>query len=169
MVDSIHGGPGKTIIITTKSKPKSTGAVDKTSSFDDELKGKTTSSGEKTTQATMLNSVAQNNLKVIQNQQLMHMQRVQEIARQVADGTYKMCSPEALAEKLMLVMTDKATREKFIKKLIKEETENSASENGKIKGSMTDLELKKLVYLIKESQDSKFDDPELEAMLKELA
>ena len=34
---------------------------------------------------------------------------------------------------------------------------------------MTDLELKKLVYLIKESQDSKFDDPELEAMLKELA
>jgi hypothetical protein len=99
----------------------------------------------------------------------MHMQRVQEIARQVADGTYKMCSPEALAEKLMLVMTDKATREKFIKKLIKEETENSASENGKVKGSMTDLELKKLVYLIKESQDSKFDDPELEAMLKELA
>ena len=170
MVDSIHGGPGKTVIITTKPKPKAKTESTEKSSFSDALSDKvSTSSANRPTFNGMMNNVAQNNLRIMQNLQMMHMQKVQEIARQVAEGTYKMCSPEVLAEKLMAVMTDKATREKFIKKLINEEKERIADSGGKLKNPMTDLELKKLVYMIKEQQDEAFDDPELEEMLKEFA
>ncbi len=161
MVDSIQG-PGKRIIITTKPKAKE--SVDKKSSFDEALKDKS----ESTSRAghAPVGSPAQNNLKIMQQQQLLHMQRLQEIAKQVQDGTYKMVDPTVLAEKIYQVIADKPTREKFIKKMLQEEAERIPAKD---RGKMTDLELKKLVFMIKESQDEPFDDPELEEMLKSLA
>lgn len=161
MVDSIHG-PGKRIIITTKPKAKE--SVEKKSSFDEALKDKT-SVNERGGHANV-GSPAQNNLKIMQQQQLMHMQRLQEISRQVQDGTYKMVDPAVLAEKIYQVIADRPTREKFIKKLLQEETERMPA---KERGKVTDLELKKLVFMIKESQDEPFEDPELEQMLKDFA
>ncbi|GAB4266518.1 MAG: hypothetical protein Kow0029_00260 [Candidatus Rifleibacteriota bacterium] len=161
MVDSING-PGKRIIITTKPKPKEK-TDNKDNSFDKALKEKAGGS-EKSTATTSPLSPAQNNLKILQQQQLNRMQRLQEIARQVQDGTYKMVDANVLAEKIYQVISDRKTREKFIKKLIEEEAEKIQH---KTKGNMTDLELKKLIFMIKESQDQPFDDPELEQMLKE--
>jgi hypothetical protein len=94
------------------------------------------------------------------------MQRLQEIAKQVNNGTYKMVDANVLAEKIYAAITDGKTREKFIKKLLKEEAENIQKKD---KGNLSDLEIKKLVFLIREAQDEAFDDPELEAMLQELA
>ncbi len=160
MVDSINGA-GKRIIITTRPKPKE--SADKKSSFDDALKDKASSTGRPGGHA-ITNSAAQTNLKIVQQQQLMHMQRVQEITRQVQDGTYKMIEPSVLAEKIYQVIADKTTREKFVKKLIQEEADKL---QGKDRGDMSELEFKKLIFMVKESQDEPFDDPELEAWLKE--
>jgi anti-sigma28 factor (negative regulator of flagellin synthesis) len=162
MVDSIHG-PGKRVIITTKPKAKE--SVDKKTGFDEALKDKT-GGGEKVDGASAHRTPAENNLKILQQQQLMHMQRLEEIARQVKDGTYRMVSPEVLAEKIYQVVADRTTREKFIKKLLQEEAEKISHKG---KGQMSDLEMKKLVYLIKESADEQFDDPELENLIKELS
>lgn len=160
MVDAISGS-GKTIIITTKPKAK----VEKKSSFDDTLKGKSgTSRSSSANEPILLRSNMDNNVRILQQQQLQRMEHIQEITRQIQDGTYKMCDPQVLAEKIFNVVTDKATREKFIKKLLKEEAEKlPAKSNGKI----SELEMKKLVFMIKESQDEPFDDPELEELLKE--
>jgi len=77
-----------------------------------------------------------------------------------------MVDPMVLAEKIYQVVSDRTTREKFIKKILQEEADRIPV---KERGKMTDLELKKLVFLIKESQDEPFEDPELEEMLKTLA
>ncbi len=161
MVDSIQG-PGKRVIITTKPKAKE--SVEKKGSFDDAFKDKT----EATSQGghAHVGSPAQNNLKIMQQQQLMHMQRLQEIAKQVQEGTYKMVDPAILAEKIYQVISDRSTREKFIKKILQEESEKVPAKD---RGKLTDLELKKLVFMIKESQDEPFEDPELEELLKTLA
>lgn len=163
MVDAINGS-GKTIIITTKPKSK----VNKTSSFDDAM-GKTSGTSKSSETASLnqpkLISNMENNMRILQQQQMARMEHIQEITRQIQDGTYKMCSPEVLAEKILKVVSDKSTREKFIKKLLKEEAEKlPAKGNNK---RLTELEMKKLVFMIKESQDEPFDDPELEEMLKE--
>jgi fructose-bisphosphate aldolase class 1 len=76
-----------------------------------------------------------------------------------------MVEPEVLAERLYSVMTDKKTREKFIKKMLKEEAENIPNKEN----NLSELELKKLVFLIKESQDEPFEDPELEKLIQELS
>ena len=162
MVDAINGS-GKTIIITTKPKAK----VDKSSSFDDTLKTKssgTSKSSSSANQPIMMRSNMENNMRIIQQQQLQRMEHIQEITRQIQEGTYKMCDPQVLAEKIFQVVSDKTTREKFIKKLLKEEAEKLPAKNN---GKITELEMKKLVFMIKESQDEPFDDPELEEMLKE--
>ncbi len=163
MVDAINGS-GKTIIITTKPKAK----VDKSSSFDDALKGKTSGTSKSSTvnQPVLMRSNMENNMRIIQQQQLQRMEHIQEITRQIQEGTYKMCDPQVLAEKIFQVVSDKSTREKFIKKLLKEEAEKLPSKNN---NKMSELELKKLVFMIKESQDEPFDDPELEEMLKEFS
>ena len=167
MVDAINGS-GKTIIITTK--PKSKSKVNKTSSFDDALSKN--SGTEKSSVATTLNQPMlmrgnlNHNMHLLQQQQLARMNHIQEITRQIQDGTYKMCSPEALAEKILQVVSDKTVKEKFIKKLLKEEAEKIPAKNNP---KMTALEMKKLVFMIKESQDEPFNDPELEEMLKEFS
>ncbi|NCB37349.1 MAG: hypothetical protein EOM80_01160 [Erysipelotrichia bacterium] len=162
MVESIQG-PGKKIIITTKPKAKE--PVEKKTSFDGALKDRT-SGTESSEPVVSRGSLLQNNLKVVQQQQLVHMQRLQEIARQVQDGTYKLVDPAVLAEKIYQVIADRPTREKFIKKLIHEEAEKIPLKD---RGSLSELDLKKLVYMVRETQDEPFDDPELEAMLKEFS
>ncbi len=162
MVDAINGS-GKTIIITTKPKTK----TDKTSSFDDTLKTKssgTSKSSSGINQSVIMRSNMENNMRILQQQQLQRMEHIQEITRQIQEGTYKMCDPHVLAEKIFQVVSDKTTREKFIKKLLKEEAEKLPAKNN---GKLSELEMKKLVFMIKESQDEPFDDPELEEMLKE--
>ena len=164
MVDAINGS-GKTIIITTKPKTK----ADKTSSFDDTLKNKTSGTSKSSSsinQPMIMRSNMENNMRILQQQQLQRMEHIQEITRQIQEGTYKMCDPQVLAEKIFQVVSDKATREKFIKKLLKEEAEKLPAKNN---GKMSELEMKKLIFMIKESQDEPFDDPELEEMLKEFA
>lgn len=162
MVDAINGS-GKTIIITTKPKTK----TEKTSSFDDAMKGKTSGTSKSSSginQPIMMRSNMENNMRILQQQQLQRMEHIQEITRQIQEGTYKMCDPQVLAEKIFQVVSDKTTREKFIKKLLKEEAEKLPAKNN---GKISELEMKKLVFMIKESQDEPFDDPELEEMLKE--
>ncbi len=159
MVDSING-PGKRIIITTKPKAKE--SVEKKSSFDDALKDRASGTDKPAGHAVTANQAQ--NLKIMQQQQLMHMQRLQEIARQVQDGTYKMVDPAVLAEKIYQVISDRSTREKFIKKLIQEEADKLPVKD---RGNMSELEFKKLIFMVKESQDEPFDDPELEALIKE--
>lgn len=164
MVDAISGS-GKTIIITTKPKTK----TDKTSSFDDTLKSKSSGStkgSSSVNQPVIMRSNMENNMRILQQQQLQRMEHIQEITRQIQEGTYKMCDPQVLAEKIFQVVSDKETREKFIKKLLKEEAEKLPAKNN---GKMSELEMKKLVFMIKESQDEPFDDPELEEMLKEFS
>ena len=164
MVDAINGS-GKTIIITTKPKAK----VDKSSSFDDTLKTKTSGTSKSSSSANqpiMMRSNMENNMRIIQQQQLQRMEHIQEITRQIQEGTYKMCDPQVLAEKIFQVVSDKTTREKFIKKLLKEEAEKLPAKNN---GKISELEMKKLVFMIKESQDEPFDDPELEELLKEFS
>jgi anti-sigma28 factor (negative regulator of flagellin synthesis) len=162
MVDSING-PGKRIIITTKPKAKE--SVEKKSSFDETLKDRAAST-DKPAGHSVTTNATQANLKIMQQQQLVHMQRVQEIARQVQDGTYKMVDPAVLADKIYQVISDRTTREKFIKKLIQEEAEKIPAKD---RGKMSELEFKKLIFLVKESQDEPFEDPELEALLKEFS
>lgn len=163
MVDSING-PGKRIIITTKPKPKES-TESKDSSFDKTLKDKA-GNAEKTGANPATINPAQNNLKILQQQQLTRMHRLQEITRQVQDGTYKMVEPAVLAEKIYQVISDSKTREKFIKKLLQEEAEKVPPKD---KGNLSELELKKLVFLIRESQDEPFDDPELEKILQDFS
>jgi anti-sigma28 factor (negative regulator of flagellin synthesis) len=163
MVDSIKG-PGKRIIITTKPKPKDS-VKNKEKSFDKALKDKTGSSEKAGANAQKL-TPAQNNLKIIQQQQLNRMQKLAQISKQVQNGTYKLVDADVLAEKIFQVIADRKTREKFIKKLVQEESEKF---QGKDKPKLSDLELKKLVFMIREAQDEPFDDPELERMLEDLA
>lgn len=163
MVDSING-PGKRIIITTKPKPKES-TESKDNSFDKALKDKAGTTDKSSANPAVMNP-AQHNLKVLQQQQLSRMQRLENITRQVQDGTYKMVDPAILAEKIYQVISDRKTREKFIKKLLQEESEKLPPKD---KGNLSDLDLKKLVFMIRETQDEPFDDPELEQMLKDFS
>ena len=87
MVDAINGS-GKTIIITTKPKAK----VDKSSSFDDALKTKTSGTSKASSSANqpiMMRSNMENTMRIIQQQQLQRMEHIQEIPRQHQESTYK--------------------------------------------------------------------------------
>ena len=160
MVESI--GPGRKIIITKPKVKGKTGKKD--SSFDKTLNNKTNTSDK--AEKNPASSSPQMRLKVIQQQQqIARIQKFQNICRQVQEGTYKMIEPEVLANKIYDVITDKKSREKFIKKLLKEESEKLSSNGTK----MSKLELKKLVFMIKQTQDEDFDDPELEKMINQFS
>lgn len=161
MVDSIKG-PGGITIIKTKPKPK-VGSSSKDAKFEKTLNEKISDSESATIEKSHI-SPMQHNIKLAQQQQLSRMNYVQELASQIKNGTYKMASPEALAEKIFLVLSDPRIREKFIKKLINEEKEKLGVPG---KGNMTELELKKLVFLIKEAHEEAFNDPELEQLIAE--
>lgn len=164
MVDSIQGPGGKTIIHIkppTKEKTEKT----KDGEFRDTLKGKNVDTLESPSSPRLTNP-AERNLQLLHQQQLLRMQRLETIARQIQDGTYKMADPAVLADRLFQIMTDKKTRDRFAKKLLDEEREASAPP-GK-DGSLSELELKKLIFKIKGFPDEEFSDEELEALLKEI-
>lgn len=161
MVNSIKGN-GDKLIITTKPRAKEAIGNTDGKNFDKSVREKM--SGDEPQAAASRNlSHAENNLKILQQQQLVRMQHLESIAEQIKNGTYRMVSPEILAEKMFQLLSDKKVRQKFLKKLFEEESENVARKDK----PLSELELKKLVFMIRETQDEPFDDPELEALLNE--
>ena len=160
MVDPIKGSGGKRIIIT---KPKAKEGANKTdkSQFDKTLKGKAAGKGEAAVAPPRTASGKE--VQLLQQQQMARMQRIEDIAQQMKDGTYKMPDPAALADKLFQIVKDKKTRDKFLKKFLAEE-QAGAKKKGK---ALSELELKKIIYLVKNAPEGTFDDPELDQILQE--
>ncbi len=163
MVDPIKGSGDK--IIVTKPKPKEKTEKPREESFDKVLndRDKAESTSSRQVQAR---SKAEANLAILDQQNLARMQRLETLAKAVRDGTYKLVDAEIVAEKLLSIILDKKTREKFTKKVLAEEIENHRLSKDKL---ISDLDLKKLIHLIKNRNDAEFEDPELEAMLKEFS
>ena len=165
MVDSIKGSGGNVVIITTKPKPKAKTDNVKDGQFDKALQGKV---GEKSSgTASLMNAPtrSETNMAILAQQQANRMKKVETIAKQVKDGTYKMVDSQTLANHLFAIFTDPKTRDKFIKKVLSEEVAGR-KDRGK---NISDLELKKLVKLFKDNSSEEFEDAELEAVLKEFA
>lgn len=167
MVDSIKGpGPHKIVLIKTHNKPKTEKTKESQEDFEKTLKGKTGSSsagGIDRFTPSPAKSSSEHRLTLFANQHLSRMQRLAEIAQQVQNGTYKIVDPYVLAERLVEIFSDKKTRDKFIKKFLAEERENISSKQQ----TLSPLELKKIIQLVRDSQDVTFDDPELENFLKD--
>lgn len=162
MVDSIKGPGGKTIIIT-HSKQKNAAEKTKGESFDKTLKSKNEPDSFTLSKP---GGLTETQLPPLLDQAKMaRMQRLEELTRQIRDGTYKMVDPAILADRLLEVMTDKKTREKFLRKFLTDEAE-LARAKGK---PLSDLDLKKLIFMVKNSSDEQFDDPELEELLKDFS
>lgn len=162
MVDSIKGPGGKTIIIT-HSKPKDAADKTKGESFDKTLKSKSVPDSFTLSRPSGLAEAPAPGL--LDQAKLVRMQRLEELTRQVRDGTYKMVAPEVLADRLLEVMTDRKTREKFLRKFLNDEAELARSK-GK---PLSELDMKKLIFMVKNSDDEQFSDPELEELLKEFS
>jgi anti-sigma28 factor (negative regulator of flagellin synthesis) len=162
MVDPIKG-PGTKIIIT-KSQPKERPESSRNGDFGKVMrdKGAEDSSGVARNQGIPKGEA---NLALLNQQKLAHMQKFEAVARAIREGTYQMADAEVLAEKLMQAMFDKKTRDKFLRKVLDEEIENAHSQNR----PLSDLELKKLVFLMKDAVDGNFEDPELEQLLQEFS
>lgn len=159
MVNPINGSGNKVIIVT---KPKSKEATDKPKEggFDKVLTGK---GGE--TAKTGAGRLAEGPPGLNQPQNLAHMQRLEDIARQVQEGTYKLIDPMVLADRIMKIASNKDLRAKFIKKLLAEEADGAKAKNR----PLTELDLKKLIMLVKDSSDEPFEDEELDKLLNDLA
>lgn len=164
MVDPIKG-PGQKPIFTEKTQGKDKAEKTKEGEFDKRLASKDKTVNAEPPKAGQVRTAGDQTARLLQQQQLERMQRIAEITRQVQNGTYKMADPTVLADRLYRIMTDRKTREKFIKKVLAEEAE-TLKERGQ---PLTKLELKKLIYLVKNAADEEFSDPQLEALLKELS
>lgn len=161
MVDPIKG-PGTKLIIT-RSQPKEKPSAAKDGDFGKVLKEKGTPDSSVAARAQIV-SKADANLTLMNQQSLARTQKFESIFRAIQDGTYKMVDPEVLAEKLLQVISDKKTRERFRRKVVDEELEQIQAQDR----PLSNLELKKLIFLVKEAIDEPFDDPELEKVLNEL-
>lgn len=160
MVDSIKSG--QKLLIITKPKPKAAAEKTKDGSFDKVVSDKAETEGARP--ATPMRST-EVNPALADKQGMVRMQRLDEIARQIKDGTYKLVDPEVLAERIMKAAFDPLTRAKFAKKALAEEIESAKSKNR----PLTELDLKKLIQLVKGGPDEQFEDPELEAWLRDFA
>ncbi len=158
MVNRIDGS-GNKVIIVTKPKPKESAEKPKDGGFDKVLSGR----GSETAKPAA-GRMAEGP-PGLQPQNLSHLQRLEEIARQVKDGTYAMVDPTVLADRILKIASNKELRAKFIKKLLAEESDSAKAKNR----PLTDLDLKKLIMLVKDSNDETFEDEELEKLLKDLA
>ncbi|HNV69944.1 MAG TPA: hypothetical protein PKO06_09615 [Candidatus Ozemobacteraceae bacterium] len=158
MVNRIDGA-GNKVIIVTKPKPKESAEKSKEGGFDKVLTGRG-SEATKTATGRLAESPPG-----MQPQNLSHMQRLEEIARQVKDGTYALIDPTVLADRIMKIASNKELRAKFIKKLLAEEADTAKAKNR----PLTELDLKKLILMVKDSNDETFEDEELEKLLKDLA
>ncbi|OIP28341.1 hypothetical protein AUK22_04310 [bacterium CG2_30_54_10] len=163
MVDPIKGPVNKTIVIT-KPRPKNKTENAGKDGFDKRLEGKG-KAGEDPPKAGFIRSPQDQTARILQQQQMQRMQRLAEIAHQIQDGTYKMADPDVLAERILRIITDKKTHEKFVKKVLSEEAEALKAQNK----TLTKLELKKLIFLVKNTPDEEFTDAQLESLLKELS
>jgi len=161
MVDPIKGS-GQKIIITKPQAKEVQGKKD--GNFDKVFHEKNSPDASSGASAPP-RSNAEANLALLDQQNLARMQKLETISRQIREGTYQGVDPKVLAQKLLDVMFDKKIRDKFKKKLLNEEIE-SAKTGSKL---LSDLELKKLVFMIKSTQDEGFEDPELEKLLKDLS
>ena len=163
MVDPIKGSGDK--IIITKPKPKEKTEKPREESFDKVMsdRDKPGSASSKPVQAR---SKADANLAILDQQNLARMQKLETLAKAVRAGTYKLADADVVADKILSIILDKKTRDKFTKKILTEEIENYRLSKDKL---ISDLDLKKLIHMIKNREDAKFDDPELEAMLKEFS
>ena len=159
MVDSIKAG--QKLLIITKPKPKTATEKTKEGSFDKVVSEKGEAEGSRP-MSTPLRS-AEVNPALADKQGMVRMQRLDEIARQIKDGSYKLVDPEILAERILKAAFDPQTRAKFVKKVLAEELENAKAKNK----TLTELDLKKLIHLVKSGADEQFEDPELEEWLKE--
>lgn len=172
MVDSIKGGAGSKIIIIkpkTKAETEGTGKSD----FADRLKGKAGAtatggpprtdhfSGSVPTGAATINPA-------MYQPQVQRKARLEEIERQIRDGDYQLVDAEVLADRLVAVFTDRRAREKLVKKLLQEQKEALGGLQGPAL-NVSQLELKRMVQVVKNSQEEPFDDPELEALIREFS
>ncbi len=169
MVDSIKGSGSKIIII--KPKPKSETDPAKKTEFADKLRekggvGGPEPRGDRFTTGTTGLAQGGVNPAIYQQQQVQRLQRLEEIARQIREGTYKIVDAGVLADKLIEVFTDRRSREKWVKKMLVEHKESLSGLSGQALG-LGELELKKMVQMVKDAVDEPFDDPELESLIKE--
>ncbi len=165
MVDAIKGQGNKTIIRT--SMPKKNAPEKADAKFSDQAKiakeaAKTEAKSFNISASRAANEV---NTRLTNQAQIERNSKIAEITKQIQDGSYKMPSPEELADKLLSVISDKQVKEKFIKKLLEEEREKLQNKYGD--SGLTELGMKKLVFMVTQSHDEEFDDPELENMIKE--
>lgn len=162
MVDPIKGPGQKPIAV---NKPQAKEKLDKTreGDFDKRLEGKE-KAGAEPPKTGAIRSPQDQTARILHQQQMQRMQRLAEITRQIQDGTYKMADPEVLAERLLHIITDRKTRDRFVKKVLAEEAEALKAQNK----TLSKLELKKLIHLVKSAPDEEFTDAQLEALLKEL-
>ncbi|MFZ2961264.1 MAG: hypothetical protein WA705_30685 [Candidatus Ozemobacteraceae bacterium] len=158
MVDSINSG-GK-ILIVTKPKPKTTTEKTKEAGFDKVLNER---SEVETPRGAPLRS-AELKPAMVDRQGMARMQRLEVIARQIREGSYQLVDPDILADRLLKAAFDPKTRAKFLKKAIADEMDQAKAKNR----PLSDLDLKKLLMIIKGGPDENFDDPELDELLKEL-
>ncbi len=166
MVDPIKGPGQKPISV---EKPQGRDKADKAGrskegDFDQRLAGKDKAGEADAPKASPVRTAGDQTARLLQQQQLARMQRIAEITRQVQEGTYQMADPKVVADRIYHLLTDRKSREKFIKKVLAEEAE-SLETKGK---TLTKLELKKLIFLVKNASDEDFSDAQLEALLKEL-
>ena len=161
MVNPINGS-GRKIIIVTKPPSKDKTEKSKDGGFDKVMTPRGESEAAKGIPPKLSTDQASG---VIDPRNFSHLQRLEDIARQIRDGTYKMTDPMALAERLLRIAGDKSLRAKFVKKVLAEEADNARAKNR----PLTELDLKKLIMLIKDSKDETFNDEELEEFMKEFA
>jgi anti-sigma28 factor (negative regulator of flagellin synthesis) len=162
MVDPIKGPGGKPIAVNkpqAKEKPEKA----REGEFDKRLAGqdKTDPGPPK---AGMARPAQDQTARILHQQQMQRMQRLAEITRQIQDGTYRMADPDVLADRILRIITDRKVRDKFVKKVLTEEADAMKAKNR----TLSKLELKKLIHLVKTAPDEEFTDAQLEALLKEI-
>ncbi|MBF0408901.1 MAG: flagellar biosynthesis anti-sigma factor FlgM [Candidatus Riflebacteria bacterium] len=166
MVDSIKSTDGKIIIVT---KPKAKPAEKtKDGDFGKMVEEKSDAEGAEnitnTSKSSPLRSPEMNPMLHDKHANL-RMQKLEEIARQIKDGTYKLVDPAVLADRIFKAAFNPQARAGILKKFIADELEQMKSKN---RSTMSKLELKRLVMMSKESPEEVFNDPELEEMLRQL-
>ncbi|MBF0545310.1 MAG: hypothetical protein HQM08_12800 [Candidatus Riflebacteria bacterium] len=167
MVESIKSSDGKIIIIT---KPQSKSKTEKSKDGDfgkivDEKSGsEDTEKSSGSAKSSPLRSPEPN--PILQNRQLAgRMQKLEVLAQQIRDGTYKLVDPAVLADCLLKAAFDPQTRSKFLKKFVSDEMEQAKSKG---RSALSKLELKRLLQIAKQSPDEVFNDPELDSLMEEL-
>lgn len=164
MVDPIKGS-GIKPPLADQTVVKEKADKTKAEEFENKLyqKNKSTKS-EATVRTFFSRAEIEQTARLSQQQQIERMQRIAEIAKQIKEGTYKLADPAVLAEKIYDIITNKEAKKRYIRKVLMEELEKLKDKGVPI----TQLELKRLVQIVKAAKDEQFIDPELDDMLKDI-